>query len=298
MNPLMVGLIVAGIVAGLGAALVIAAFTPVRPDLLAALAGPTRGDPFEDADETQPTGAIGRLQHELETRLSATRLTSPDADLAVIGMRRGEYLTTRIAISVAALVIGPIYSLIFAMFRLPIPPAIPAGIGVIAAAVAWLAVGSHTASKAESARKDMRQALVAFLQLVALHRAGGSGIGAALDQAAATSDTWAFRRIGQAMSSAVRAGKPASAGLGHLAEDLGIDELADLAAIADTAATAGATIYTTLMARAASLRSQLHADQIAGARIASGRMSIPKAILSMAVMAFLIYPAIATLTAT
>ena len=60
MNPLMVGLIVAGIVAGLGAALVIAAFTPVRPDLLAALAGPTRGDPFEDADETQPTGAIGR----------------------------------------------------------------------------------------------------------------------------------------------------------------------------------------------------------------------------------------------
>jgi len=299
-NPVIAGLITAGGAAGIGVALVIAAYTPTRPDLLAALAVPADSDPpanaFDAEHDAEPDTVLRRWQRRLETALAATRLTSPDRDLAVIGMRRGEYLTTRVAITVAALVIGPIYSLIFATFALPIPAAIPAGIGVIAAAVAWLLVGSHIAGKAEAARVEMRHALVAYLQLMALYRAGGSGVGAALDQAAATSHTWAFDRISGAIASATRAGQPASAGIGQLADELGIDELADLAAITDNAATAGATIYATLMARAASLRAQLHADQIAAARVASGRMSIPKAILSMAVMAFLLYPALAALT--
>ncbi len=299
MSPVTIGLIATGAAAGLGVALIIAALTPTRPDLLAVLAGPTRPGP-ETTEETNPDGASGlsMLQRRLETALAATRLASPDADLKVIGMRRGEYLTTRITLTVAALLIGPIYGLIFAMFGLPIPAAIPAGIGAIAAAITWVAVASHVASKADVARRNVRHALVAFLQLMALYRAGGSGTGAALDQAAATSDTWVFRRIAAAIASATRAGKTASAGVGNLATELGIGELADLSAITDSATTQGATIYATLMARATSLRAQLQADEIAAAHVASGRMSIPKAILTMAVMAFLLYPALITLTAT
>ena len=79
---------------------------------------------------------------------------------------------------------------------------------------------------------------------------------------------------------------------------MGVDELADLSAITAGASTQGAAIYDTLLARATSLRAQLQTDEVAAAQVASGRMAIPKALLAMATMAFLLYPAIAQLATT
>lgn len=297
MSGVILGLLAAGGTAGLGVALAIAALVPARPDLLAALRMPghTAAPPTEPAT---PATAIRAAQARLETWLAATCLATPEADLRVIGMRRGEYLLTRTALTGAALAVGPVYVVIFTAFGLPIPAMIPVGIGAGLAALVWFAVAGHITGKAERARRQMRHSLVAYLQLVALHRAAGAGPGAALDNAAEASELWTFRRIKAAIDSATRAGRSHWHGIADLAEDMNVDELADLSAIAAGAGTSGASIFETLLARATSLRAQLQTDEIAAAQIASGRMSIPKALLSMATMAFLLYPAITQLTAT
>lgn len=295
MNPTTLGLLAAGGAVGLGAAILISGLVPARPDLLAALtATPAVPSPEQDA----PTSRLGGMQTRIETALAATRLTTPDKDLRVIGMRRGEYLLTRLAMTGVALLVGPIYALIFTIADLPVPAAIPAAVGVGLALLVWAAVPGLIANRAEKRRADMRHSLVAFLQIVALHRAAGDGTGAAVDNAAAASEMWTFRRIAAATAKAARAGQPGWQGVGELAEEMGVDELADLSAITAAAGTQGAAIYDTLLARATSLRAQLQTDQLAAAQVASGRMSIPKALLSMATMAFLIYPAITQLVAT
>lgn len=302
MSPTVLGLLAAGGAAGLGIAMIIAALVPGRPDLLAALRMPghTGADsqPTQAGQQAEPTSGIAGLQGRFETWLAATHLTTPDGDLGVIGMRRGEFLLTRVALTAATLLVGPVYLLIFTAFGLRIPAVIPAGIAVVCAVLVWVAVGSYVTGKAEQARLAMRHSLVAFLQLVALHRAAGAGPGAALDDAAAASPLWTFRRIKGAIDSATRAGHSHWQGIADLAEEMGVDELADLSAITAGAGTQGAAIYDTLLARATSLRAQLQTDEIAAAQVASGRMAIPKAVLAMATMAFLLYPAITQLTAT
>jgi len=296
MNPTTLGLLAAGGAVGGGAAILGALLVPSRPDLLAALAP---ASPAAATSDGAPAASrFGGIQARIETALASTRLTTPDVDLRVIDMRRGEYLLTRIALAAVALLIGPIYALIFTIADLPIPAAIPAGIGVGLSLLTWAAVPTVIANKAEMRRGEMRHSLVAFLQLIALHRAAGAGTGAAVDNATTASDLWTFRRLAAATAKAARAGRPAWHGVGELAEEMGVDELADLSAITATAGTQGAAIYDTLLARATSLRAQLQTDQLAAAQVASGRMSIPKALLSMATMAFLIYPAIVQLVAT
>jgi hypothetical protein len=299
MSPATLGLLAAGGAAGLGIAMMIAALVPGRPDLLAALRMPGHtGLATAAVQPAEPASGIAALQSRFETWLAATHLATPDGDLAVIGMRRGEFLLTRVTLTAATLLVGPIYLLIFTAFGLHIPPGIPAGVAALCAALVWVAVGSHVTGKANQARLEMRHSLVAFLQLVALHRAAGAGPGAALDDAAAASSLWTFRRIKGAIDSATRAGHSHWQGIADLAEEMGVDELADLAAITAGAGTQGTAIYDTLLARATSLRAQLQTDEIAAAQVASGRMAIPKALLAMATMAFLIYPAITQLTAT
>lgn len=302
MSPSTLGLLAAGGAAGLGIATIVAALVPGRPDLLAALRMPDHTGADSPSTHAgllaEPTTGIAGLQARFETWLAATHLATPDGDLAVIGMRRGEFLLTRVTLTAATLLIGPAYVLIFTAFGLHIPAVIPAGIAAFCAALVWLAVGSHVAGKADQARLEMRHSLVAFLQLVALHRAAGAGPGAALDDAAAASGLWTFRRIKGAIDSATRVGHSHWQGIADLAEEMGVDELADLSAITAGASTQGAAIYDTLLARATSLRAQLQTDEIAAAQVASGRMAIPKAVLAMATMAFLLYPAITQLTAT
>src|SRR5699024_6507972 len=74
-NPTTLGLLAAGGSVGLGAAILIAALAPARPDLLAALtATPAAPSPDRDA----PTSKLGGMQTRIETALAATRLTTPD----------------------------------------------------------------------------------------------------------------------------------------------------------------------------------------------------------------------------
>ena len=146
-------------------------------------------------------------------------------------------------------------------FQRMLPLVVPAAVGLILAAVTWLTVGVVVHAQAESRRREMRYALVSYLTLVALHRAAGQAMGKSLELAATSSSAWTFQRIAQRMALATRSGSNEWAGLAGLAAELGIDELSDLASIADTAGVAGAGVYSTLMARAQSLRHELQTKE-------------------------------------
>ncbi|HEY5150760.1 MAG TPA: type II secretion system F family protein [Mycobacterium sp.] len=287
-----------GAAGGVGVWMLVLLLVPERSDLVAALSQP-RGLPAPAAGAAtqgrqQPDRrGLATAQAWIEQKLSAVPwLATPDRDLMVVEISRGTFLLVRVAASVAALLVGPVYSLVFAVFGFPLPLVVPAAVGLVLAAVTWLTVGVVVHAQAESRRREMRYALVSYLTLVALHRAAGQAMGKSLELAAASSSAWTFQRIAQRMALATRSGSNEWAGLAQLAGELGIDELSDLASIADTAGIAGAGVYSTLMARAQSLRHELQTAEEAAAAAASTRLAIPKVILTFTTFVFLLYPAL------
>ena len=138
----------------------------------------------------------------------------------------------------------------------------------------------------------MRAASCVYLELVALERAADAGTVEALDRAAAIGHSPEFARIRDALLRAELAGRPAWDGLDDLADTLGVPEYGDLADIMRLSGQDGAAVYATLRARAASLRTQLLTAATAKANAASEHMVIPTALLGIAFMALLGYPAI------
>jgi hypothetical protein len=286
-----------GAAGGVGLWMLVLLLVPERSDLVTALSRPrglTTPTPFAVEPEQQPgRRSVAVLQAWIEQRLAAVPwLVTPDRDLMVIEMSRGTFLLVRVAASAGALLVGPIYSLAFLLVGFTLPVVVPAAVGLILAAVTWLTVGVVVHAQAESRRREMRYALVSYLTLVALHRAAGQAMGKSLELAAASSSAWTFQRIAQRMASATRSGSNEWAGLAGLAAELGIDELSDLASIADTGGIAGAGVYSTLMARAQSLRHELQTKEEEAAAAASTRLAIPKVILTFTTFVFLLYPAL------
>lgn len=296
MDLLLLGTLASGAVFGLGLWALAGLLIPERVDLvdaltrergIARLSAPVRS--IEIATDKRP---LERVQEAFEARLAKSRLTTPDADLRVIEMSRGQFLMTRVGIAVGGLLVAPVYMLIFAAFGLAVPVVFPGLIGIGIALAGWVAVGAVVHGRAEERRREMRYALVSYFTLLALHRASGEGMASALELAAASSQAWTFRRIEQRVSSSLRTGGAAWDGLARLALELGIDELADLSSIADAAGTQGAGVYSTLLARAKALRNELLNYEEAAALVASSRMVVPKALLGIVTLIFLLYPAV------
>ncbi len=296
MNPLLIATLAAGAAVGLGVWAVLGLLVPQRVDLLDAL-NRERGlakltSPVRVQHPDQEVSRLAAAQLALETRLSKLSIATPDSDLRVIEMSRGNFLLIRLGVVFGGLLVIPIYTLLFVAFGYGVAPAIPAVIGLVAAGVGWALVGRIVHGRAEERRREMRYALVSYLTLLALHRAAGEGMASALELAAASSPTWTFRRIDQRVASSLRTGGAAWDGLANLATELGIEELADLSSIADNAGTQGAGVYSTLLARAQALRNELQSQEEAAASIASARMVVPKAMLGIVTLIFLLYPAV------
>lgn len=295
MTPLVIA-IGCGCLVGAGLWVVIAGLVPSRVDLSAALAAhstrPTTAGLPQAADPAGSDRPLQAVQRRVEEALSRTRLTTPDADLSVVELSRGAFLWSRLSYATLGLLAAPLQVLIYSVGDAGIPIAFPAGVGLLAAAAGWLVPPRLIHGKAEARRREMRYALVAYLRAVAMNRAAGQGMAAALTIAARASKAWTFRRIAGRIDSARRSGIAPWDGLSEMAAELGIDELGDLASIADTAGTSGAGIYSILLARADALQHELQSHEEASASILTTRMVAPKALLGMATVAFLLYPAV------
>jgi hypothetical protein len=284
--------VLAGATIGAGVAVIVRALVTDTPDLTEALA---RLDATAAPVRTQ--AGPGRLDavrnRTLGVLVEAGHLDRYARDLDLVGETPGTLAARKTGYALLGLAFPPVLAAGMLALGVTPPLAIPLLASLTLAGLLFWVPDADLRRRAGRERAAMRRALCAYLELVALERAGDAGTVEALERAATVADTAAFTRIRDALTRAELAGHPPWTGLADLAETTGVTELADLADIMALSGTDGAAVYTTLRARAASLRHQLLSASAAQANAASEHMIVPVALLGIAFMALIGYPAFA-----
>ena len=290
-------LLAGGLTGGGLAVLTAALLPPGPPDLPTALARLSGSSPPPGPVHRGLTGRVGRVCSRLAGRLPRRGpLTVPAADLRLLGQPVDRYTTVQAGLLLAGLAAGPAGWALLALAGAGPPPAVPGVVGPAAAAVLVTAHRAAVRARASRARADFRRALSAYLDLVALERAGRGSPIEALEAAAEVGHGWAFTPIRERLRLAARSGASPYRALGDLADEVGVAELRDLADITAVAAD-GAAVYATLLAGSRSLRHAVLADDRAAANAASERLVFPVLLLGAGFLLLLFYPAVARILA-
>jgi tight adherence protein C len=176
------------------------------------------------------------------------------------------------------------------------PPAVLAVAAVLVAVGGFVLPDLLLRDEAEKRRRAFRHALSSYLDLVNVILAGGGGIETSLHAAAEAGDGWAFASIRRALDRARLTNRSPWDTFAELGDDLGIEELAELAASVELAGSQGARIRASLAAKADSLRGHQVAETEAAAEAATERMTIPVAVLLFGFLVFIAYPAVQQIT--
>lgn len=285
-----VGAVIAGCTAGAGVALLVRELARPVPALgpaLQRLNQPTLPAPetlSDDRDERWGAWLVEHLQTVPGVRI-------PYRNLALVGQSPGRFLLTKVALSGGGLLIPPLGTLPFLLF-LGMPIYLPAAVGLLFGAVLWFTPDLALRDQAKRAREEFAHAMAAYLELVALRRAGNTSAEQAMEQAAQVGEGWAFRRIQDALARS-RVDKVAHwESLERLTRELDLPVLDDLAAIMRQSSDDGASVYATLRSRSKNLRSQLLSDQATEANADSEKMTAPGALLAVLVMVLIAFPAV------
>lgn len=150
-------------------------------------------------------------------------------------------------------------------------------------------------SAAAGRRRVIRHELSAYLDLVAIVLAGGGGIQTALQAAATAGEGQAFTEISVALDRARLTGTTAWRTLDRLADDVGVDELRELARTLELAGSQGARIGSSVSARADALRGRLRAEVEAEAEAVTERMLLPVAVMLVGLLLFIGFAVVAAL---
>ncbi len=286
----MTAVMLAGALLGLGLTLLAAGLARPAPDLAAGVARLTGAAPAPVLEPGTGVGSItlGRAAARLA---EALHLERHRADLAITGTTATRMAVTKIGYGAVGLVFPVLISSILAIAGLALPVVIPlaASLG-LAVAMSFLPE-LELRRRAGVARVQMRRTVCVYLELVALERASDAGAVEALERAAAIGSGPGFGHIRDALLRARLEGRTPWQQLSDLAAELRVPELGDVADIMRLSGEDGAAVLPTLRARAASLRTWLLQSEVTAANEASERMSIPVALLGVAFMVLLGFPA-------
>ncbi|MBW3614622.1 MAG: type II secretion system F family protein [Actinobacteria bacterium] len=292
----MIWALAAGASVGLGLVLLLRGAFPPRPALATSLAQLNRR--VVDVDPALSTqghsrgieavlGApLGRLAGRLGLELRSVR-----KDLRVMGRPLERHLADKVLIALTGLLLPPAMAALFALGGWRLPVLVPLWGSILFAVGGFFLPDMALHSQAEQRRASFRYALGSFFDLVVITLAGGGGVQSALHDSAQVGQGWAYDQLQDALASSTRFGTPWAA-LGRLGEDLGIDELGELAASLGLAGTEGARVRESLAAKASSLRSHELASAESAAESASEKMAFPTVLLFVGFLIFLGYPAV------
>lgn len=292
--------LVCGATAGAGLWIAARGWSPPRPSLAQALAQlRTTPEPHRllGIDETSEsiTVRVGRPFARVLARGDPSHLLigrRVRQDLAVLGRSPEVHIAEKSTLALFGLLLVPTTSALLALGGAHVPLAIPLWGALLFAAAGFFVPDLGIRAEAQARRRDFRHALGAFLDLVVIALAGGGGVETALSDAATIGNGWAFDQIRHALDTARLAREPPWSALGRLGSELGVPELAELAASVSLAGTEGAKVRASLAAKAASLRTHELADAETAAQAATERMSLPVVVLFAGFLAFIGYPAI------
>ncbi|HEY8546849.1 MAG TPA: type II secretion system F family protein [Acidimicrobiales bacterium] len=212
------------------------------------------------------------------------------ADLRVARRSVDQHVLSKLTM---ALVFGAVFGLLVAL------AGAPAGYVVLVALLAafggFLIPEWILSTEAAKARKGFRHAYGAYLDIVNVMLAAGSGPEAALYTAAESGGGWAFAEIRNALAAARSTQRSIAEAFAALGEELGVVELQELAASIALTGSQGARIRSSLIAKADSLRAQQIVETEGEAESATERMALPVALLLLSFIAFLGYPAVVSI---
>ncbi len=242
----------------------------------------------------QVRSLVDRLADHLETMASERgwRLGKVRADVAVLNRSVGQLLASKVLIGLLLFLLAPFAWGAARLAGVPVPGGTPLVAALVLGAFGFFLPDLALRGEAEARRRDFRRVVGIFLDLVAMNLAGGRGLPEALMAASTVSDHWAVVRIRQALANARLLGNTPWQALGDLGEEIGLEELRDLAGALGLAAEDGAKIRSSLAARAATLRRKELADSEGDAGERSQSMLVAQLLLCTAFLLFLGYPAV------
>ena len=169
---------------------------------------------------------------------------------------------------------------------------VPVWAGLGLGVVFFLLPDVELRQQVEQRRRDFRHAIGAFLDLVAMNLSGGRGVPEALLAASEIGTGWAMWRIREALVNARITGQTPWQALGALGEEVGADELRDLAAalslVADDGARSASRCPPARPACAAASWPTCRARRASG----PSRCWSPRCCSAAAFLVFLVYPAV------
>lgn len=284
--------LIAGAMLTGGLTMVVVGLLPTRPDLTAVVRQHLPDPDTPTARVAAQSGVVGWVRSvALPAVADRSGLGRFAADLRLLDRDVTSLAAQKVGYGLLGLVFPPLVLALMALAGVRAPGLVPVAAGLVVGGVLFVLPDQTIRRDAATERAGLRQATGAYIELVALERLADAGPTEALHRAAEISASPHLARIRDALTRAELAGRPTWAGLADLAQHTGVVELADLADIMAVAGRDGAAVYTTLRARAASLRTQLLTAQVSDANAASERMVIPVSALGLCFMALIAYPA-------
>lgn len=276
---------------GFGVFLAVRAMFPRPVPLQKALAdlGRSRRTPIQPQSESVAgiTWRAGQLAIRVMEATGLVDLGHLDQRLRAVGKPIEAHAYEKLVGGLAGLLLPLGFAAVLAVWGVPMPH------GLVAALAVGFGVGGFMwpdlglSERIERRRRDFRHSLSAYLDLVTIILAGGGGLETALQTSADLGEGWAFTEIRAALRKAHLTNRTPWDVFDELGQELGIDELRELAAAAHLAGDQGARIRASLAAKADSMRAAQTAAIEAQAEAATEKMLLPVVTLVVGMILFI-----------
>lgn len=280
-----------GLLAGGGLLLVARGIAP-RPAPLATSLQRLERVGVSVADTAVGTTARSRRTNALLARVTRLAIGDIESDLAVLDRSPERHALEKLLTATAFLALPLVFAAVLAAGGVSPSMGLILAVVVIGPPVGLLIPDLTVRSQARARRNAFRHALSSYLDLVNVLLAGGAGVETALEAAADAGDGWSFEAIRAALTRSRTLRTSPWECFADLGRRIGIDELGELAASVQLAGQQGARIRTSLVAKAASLRSHQMARIEADAQSATERMGLPTVLMFVGFLVLLGYPAV------
>lgn len=226
-------------------------------------------------------------------RLSGHPSPRLQADLAVIGRTSIRHTLDQLGYAVVFLALAAAPVVLLPLAGVPVPPVAGLVLVAVFTACGWMWPEAEVRSKARAARRSWARTLTVYVDIVGISLAGGAGVEDALMVAARAGTGPQFMELAWALRVAQTRRRRLWDAMDELGARGDIPALRELAAAVELAAESGSRIRETLIAKAAAMRVRQLTEIEADAQKASETMGIAPALMAVAAVVLIGYPAVA-----
>jgi tight adherence protein C len=277
---------------GAGVWLIARAVAP-SPRPLRALADELVAPRAAGAGRTIAGTGVRRWWRSVATRLGAGASPRLSADLAVLERDPTRHMLDKLGYAVLFLALATLPALLFPLLDVGVPVLSTVLGAVLFAAAGWWYPDLEVRTRAVAVRRSWAQALTVYVDIVGISLAGGAGVEDALMGAAQAGSGPQFERLQGVLRAAQTRRRKLWEALDELGAHADILPLRELASAVDLAAESGSRIRETLLAKANALRIRQLTEAEADAQKASETMGIAPALMAIAAVILIGYPALA-----